>query len=44
MTVRFRNVNVDRAAPIDPWPYEALVTMIERGPVSDWVLLTREIA
>lgn len=44
MSVRFRNVDVDRAAPIEQWPYEALVTMIERGTVSDWVELSRAIA
>ncbi|AXH97754.1 XRE family transcriptional regulator [Ornithinimicrobium avium] len=25
------------------WPYEAIVTVLERGLVSDWALLTREI-
>lgn len=43
MTVSFRNVDVDPLAPIDTWPYEALVTIIERGSVTDWVVLTRAI-
>jgi DNA-binding transcriptional regulator YiaG len=43
MTVAFRNVDVDPAAPVEEWPYEALVTVIERGTVGDWVRLTRVI-
>jgi len=44
MTVAFRNVDVDLTTPIDQWPYEAIVTIIERGEVSDWALLTSAIA
>lgn len=44
MTVRFRNVEVDPTSPLKTWPYEALVTLIERGTVSDWSRLTRAIA
>ena len=43
MTVAFRTVDVDPAAPVEEWPYEALVTVIERGTVGDWVRLTRVI-
>ncbi|HRW19243.1 MAG TPA: helix-turn-helix transcriptional regulator [Dermatophilaceae bacterium] len=43
MTVHFRNVDVDPSAPLDTWPFEAIVTMIERGTASDWVRLTRAI-
>lgn len=43
MSVAFRNVGIDPAAPLDRWPYEALVTLIERGSISDWVRLTREM-
>ena len=43
MAVAFRNVDVDMAAPIDTWPYEALVTLIERGTIRDWAVLTAEI-
>jgi len=43
VTVHFRNVDVDPSAPLDTWPFEAIVTMIERGTASDWVRLTRAI-
>lgn len=43
MSVAFRNVDVDLDAPISTWPYEAIVTLVERGSITDWVLLTREI-
>ncbi len=36
MTVSFRNVDVRPDAPVDAWPYEALVTVLERGLVGDW--------
>lgn len=31
MSVAFRNVDVDLDAPISTWPYEAIVTLVERG-------------
>ncbi len=34
--LRFRNVDADPADPVEDWPYEALVTAMERGTVSDW--------
>lgn len=43
MSVAFRNVDVDPHTPPETWPYEALVTVIERGTVTDWVRLTRAI-
>ena len=43
MSVAFRNVDVDPDAPVDSWPYEAIVTVIERGTIGDWLLLTRAI-
>lgn len=43
MTVAFRNVQVGPGTPIEQWPYEALVTVIERGTVGDWAGLTRAI-
>lgn len=43
MTVAFRNVDVDPSAPVDTWPYEAIVTVIERGTISDWARLTRAV-
>lgn len=43
MPVSFRNVEVAPDAPVDSWPYEALVTAIERGTITDWARLTRAI-
>lgn len=43
MTVRLRNVDVDPGSPVETWPYEAMVTVIERGTIGDWLLLTRAI-
>lgn len=43
MSVAFRNVEVDPGAPVETWPYEALVTLIERGTIGDWLVLTRDI-
>jgi DNA-binding transcriptional regulator YiaG len=36
MTMRFRNLNFDSAAPVDEWPAEAIETVIGRGSLSDW--------
>ena len=36
MTVRFRNVDASPTDDVQTWPYEALVTVIDRGLVSDW--------
>jgi hypothetical protein len=36
MVVQFRNLTVTWSDPIDLWPYEAVVTTIERGLVQDW--------
>jgi len=43
MTVRFRNVDADPLGPVDLWPYEALVTAIERGTATDWARIARAI-
>lgn len=43
MSVPFRNVDVDRSTPLETWPYDAIVTIIERGTIGDWVALTRAI-
>lgn len=43
MTVAFRNVDLDPDSPVHTWPYEAIVTVIERGTIGDWLLLTRAI-
>lgn len=43
MSVVFRNVHIEPGTPIDEWPYEAIVTLIERGTLTDWLVLTRAI-
>ena len=43
MSLAFRNVEVPLDTPVDLWPYEALVTAIERGTVTDWATLSRAI-
>lgn len=43
MTLAFRNVDVDPDAPLDTWPYEALVTLVERGSVTHWARLTAHL-
>lgn len=41
--VTFRNVDADPSDPVETWPYEALVTAIERGGISDWVRITSAV-
>lgn len=36
MSVRFRNVDASPSDDVTTWPYEALVTVVERGLVADW--------
>ncbi len=36
MPVTFRNVDATPADDVRTWPYEALVTVIDRGLVEDW--------
>lgn len=43
VTLAFRNLDMDPRSPIATWPYEAIVTVIERGTVGDWLLLTRAV-
>lgn len=40
---RPRHVEVDADAPLSTWPYEGLVSLIERGTIRDWARITREI-
>lgn len=40
MTLTFRNVDVDPSSAVQDWPHEAVVTLIERGSVTDWSRLT----
>ena len=43
MTVRFRNVDASPSDDVTTWPYEALVTVVERGLVADWQPVFAEI-
>lgn len=43
MTLQFRNVDASPTDPVDTWPYEALVTAIERGLVPDWQPIFAEV-
>lgn len=43
MTDTFRNVNGSSRLPVEQWPYEALVSAIERGTLADWLVLIRAI-
>jgi len=43
MAVQFRNVDASPADGVRTWPFEALVTTIDRGLVSDWQPLFAEI-
>jgi len=36
MPVAFRNVDASPSDDVGTWPYEALVTVIDRGLVADW--------
>lgn len=36
MPVAFRNVDASPSDDVATWPYEALVTVIDRGLVADW--------
>lgn len=43
MTVTFRNVDASPNDDVRTWPFEALVTVIERGLVPDWKPVLHEI-
>jgi hypothetical protein len=43
MPLQFRNVDASPSDPLDTWPYEALVTAIERGLVLDWQPIVAEL-
>lgn len=40
----FRNLNASPQDPVETWPYEAVVTAIERGSLSDWRRIAHAIA
>lgn len=41
--VLVRNVDFDESQPVERWSYEALVTHLERGSISDWARITAAI-
>ena len=43
MPVAFRNVDASPTDDVATWPYEALVTVIDRGLVSDWKPIFEEV-
>jgi DNA-binding transcriptional regulator YiaG len=43
MPVVFRNVDASPTDDVRTWPYEALVTVIDRGLVSDWQPIFAEV-
>jgi DNA-binding transcriptional regulator YiaG len=43
MVVQFRNLTTSWHDPIDQWPYEAVVTTMERGLVSDWQPILKDL-
>jgi hypothetical protein len=43
MPVQFRNVDASPSDDVRTWPYEALVTVIDRGLVQDWQPVFDEI-
>ena len=43
MVVQFRNLTTTWHDPIDQWPYEAVVQTMERGLVSDWQPILKDL-
>lgn len=43
MIIAFRNVDAEPSDPVESWPYEALVTAIERGGVREWARIADAI-
>jgi hypothetical protein len=39
----FRNVDAEPSDPVESWPYEAMVSAIERGTISDWAKITAAV-
>ena len=44
MTVSYRNVDIDDAAPLGTWPSEAIEILVDRGDLSDWRRLAAALA
>ena len=41
--LRFRNLDVSPEVPVEDWPFEGVVTAIERGTLPDWQRLAAAI-
>ena len=41
--LRFRNLDVSPEEPVEDWPFEGVVTAIERGALPDWQRLAAAI-
>ncbi len=39
----FRNLEADPTSPVETWPYEGVVTAIERGGLAEWRQIAAEI-
>jgi len=43
VSLSFRNVDAGPSDPVETWPYEAMVTAIERGTIHDWAKITAAV-
>ena len=43
MSVRLRNILANLDDPVSDWPFEAVLTVLERGGLKDWARLATEI-
>ena len=43
MTAQLRNVDADLHAPVEQWPFEAVLAALERGGVRSWARIARAI-
>lgn len=41
--LRFRNIDATPDDPVETWPFEGIVTALERGTLPDWARITRAI-
>lgn len=41
--LRFRNLDVDPADPVETWPTEGFIAALERGGLSDWGRITAAV-
>jgi hypothetical protein len=43
VSVSFRNVDAEPSDPVESWPYEAMVSAIERGTIGDWAKISAAV-